>query len=95
MFEYNFPKTNFDFYEFFKKEDKKTFPLNKETAKRFFSPDPGLILPWTLSEGKAYTLMANEQTADQGNLKANPEQDKSLRQKGLALKKEIRKIFSQ
>lgn len=94
MFEYNFPKTKFNFHAFFKSQDKDVFPLDKETAKRFISPDPGLVLPWTLLEGKAYTLMADEQPDDKSKLTSKPEKLQVLREKGLAFKKEIKQIFA-
>lgn len=92
MFEYNFPKVPFNFYSIFKKEDVTAFPI--PTGRGFLNANQ-VILPWTLVENKALTMMADEKSqVAAASLTSEVEKDIGKRARALALKKEIKSIFS-
>ena len=93
MFEYNFPKIDFNFDSIFKKGDSSVFPIPKGALT--LDPKEQVILPWTLKKDKALTMMADESKEDRSSLTAKPEKDYEKRARALALKNEIKEIFSQ
>ncbi|MDO8523137.1 MAG: hypothetical protein Q7S12_02535 [bacterium] len=81
FFEKNFPNLPKSYQLFLKKQDEKVF--SKENWL-------GTHLPWNTD--KSYTLLSEDE--DPEKFLATPEKDKALREKGLALRREIEHIFN-
>lgn len=96
FFKYHFPQltsgswlagssNNFLWHQFFKSEDEGIFPGGEEWR--------GIKLPW--STDKSLTLISEDDPENVANVMGKPEIDQEKRRRGLEMRKEIKKIFTE